>query len=392
MWKKSKLEKVTKTILFLHCVQSGATDVKTMSSVAGTVASLSSSALSALPFVIVSAACPVIHLSASTLPVINIPQTGGSLKQQSYFQPSKESHVTVSRHSPPSAMVSDLSGLVRSNVSGTASDVGARMKSIPRLSRLNAIDLTVTSAADTEPAIPPSAAAFGDAQPAPSVVTSSRIADAEAVDTGDVDGVVPRRQIAPIPGAVCSAEKAARVGSSYLCSTCGKTFSSAPQLAVHRNIHFFERQFRCGVCRSSFVSRTSLEHHQVRKHHRVPPESAAISSDPRPFKCDECGVAFRIQGHLDKHKRSKVHAARLENSHDLLCPEDAEQSTAALALVVNNGDGSAAECDEDRREGHLQETSGFPANKHEEDADGELFVTCTVFHMIFGLNILLYDD
>lgn len=39
---------------------------------------------------------------------------------------------------------------------------------------------------------------------------------------------------------------------------------------------------------------------------------ALSSSEPRPFKCTECNIAFRIHGHLAKHLRSKMHIMKLE--------------------------------------------------------------------------------
>lgn len=39
---------------------------------------------------------------------------------------------------------------------------------------------------------------------------------------------------------------------------------------------------------------------------------AATTSNPRPFKCEDCKVAFRIHGHLAKHLRSKMHILKLE--------------------------------------------------------------------------------
>lgn len=38
----------------------------------------------------------------------------------------------------------------------------------------------------------------------------------------------------------------------------------------------------------------------------------ATMSNPRPFKCTDCKIAFRIHGHLAKHLRSKMHIMRLE--------------------------------------------------------------------------------
>lgn len=39
---------------------------------------------------------------------------------------------------------------------------------------------------------------------------------------------------------------------------------------------------------------------------------AATTTNPRPFKCDDCKIAFRIHGHLAKHLRSKMHIMKLE--------------------------------------------------------------------------------
>lgn len=35
-------------------------------------------------------------------------------------------------------------------------------------------------------------------------------------------------------------------------------------------------------------------------------------SNPRPFKCKDCKLAFRIQEHLAKHLRCKIHVLKLE--------------------------------------------------------------------------------
>lgn len=36
------------------------------------------------------------------------------------------------------------------------------------------------------------------------------------------------------------------------------------------------------------------------------------TDNPRPFKCEDCKIAFRIHGHLAKHLRSKMHIMKLE--------------------------------------------------------------------------------
>ena len=343
-----------------------AVESKITSPVEGGVIAAAGSSLSALPFVIVSAGA-LVHLSSSTLPVVNIPQTT-NVKQSSdtaTVQSCKDSFTSVLQNSAVSAnsaVDADLSGFVRRNVTGS-SVLSSGMKSVPRLSRLNAVDLSVTSTADSEVVVlPVTAASTAVMQPAPSFATTSHItfsaSDNELSESHDCERVIPRREIAPIPGAVCSAEDAARVGSSYLCSFCGKTFSSAPQLAVHRNIHYFERQFKCSGCRSSFASRAALDQHRSKEHHGDP--DSVASADPRPYKCNKCGVAFRIQGHLAKHKRSKVHAARLENSQDLPGTVDPEECSNALPLTVRERE---TELDECQHEASCQETDSVTVNE-----------------------------
>jgi len=352
-----------------------AVDSKLTSPVGGTVAAVGS-ALPGLPIVIVSAG-PFIHLSASALPVINIPQT--TVSKQSCdvvtVQSRKDCSASVLQSSVPSTCsgtVPESSGLIRRMVSGV-SGVPSGTKSVPRLSRLNAVDLSVTSAADSDVTVPPVASAsLPIMQPVPHAINITvSTTDSELAESGDVEHLVQRREIAPIPGAVCSAEEAARVGSSYLCSFCGKTFSSAPQLAVHRNIHYFER-LKCTVCRSSFASRAALEHHQSKEHEGD--TDAVVSTDPRPFKCDECGVAFRIQGHLAKHKRSKVHAARLEISQDLVGTGDAEEGTSALPLMVDERDADEAELDDHRHE----VTDSAAVCEAQQPDNGEIFIRLTL--------------
>jgi len=288
------------------------------------------SAFTGLPLVIVSAGAFI-----SALPVVSPTMSLKPLSGAVTDQPRKE-------HRDLPSCETTSAALSRRRVSDVPPP-SLTAKSVPRLSRLNAIDLSVASSTDTD--------------------VQSRQA-VSVTDSSDVDrAVAPRREIVPIPGAVCSAEEAARVGSLYLCSVCHKTFSSAPQLAVHHNIHYLDTQFRCGICRSSFSSRNSLENHRSRKHHNREPAESAAGADPRPYKCDECGVAFRIPGHLDKHKRSKFHAARLENSHDVPVPsmEDTdEQLTTGLPLIVRDDDDVTA----------AEETDCVAANEPQQTGDG----------------------
>lgn len=65
------------------------------------------------------------------------------------------------------------------------------------------------------------------------------------------------------------------------------------------------------------------------------------SKNPRPFKCSDCGIAFRIHGHLAKHLRSKTHIQNLENLQKL------PDGTYALIerAQINLADIDTTDCD-----------------------------------------------
>ena len=222
--------------------------------------------LSGLPHLVIVSAGALIQVSPSAaIPVMSsIPRT------DSIRPPNRtSSEFVVAETSSSAAML-------------TAASAPAVKSSVPRLSRLNAIDLSVSAVSDSD--VPRRADGGGDA--------------------ADRRRVRARREIVPVP---CGA---ARVGSSSRqCAVCQKAFSSSALLAVHRNIHYLgaPRPPRCAACRSTFSSRALLDRHRTHHHAGEPPDS----TDPRPYKCDQCAVAFRIQGHLDKHKRSKVSAAHI---------------------------------------------------------------------------------
>ncbi|XP_064597261.1 uncharacterized protein LOC135463763 [Liolophura sinensis] len=107
------------------------------------------------------------------------------------------------------------------------------------------------------------------------------------------------------------------VDGRYVCTICKKTFQQQHQLTLHKNIHYFERRFRCEDCGVSFRTKGHLLKHyrsdshlakqSINTHFGVP-----TTDNPRPFKCSDCKVAFRNHGHLAKHLRSKMHITMLE--------------------------------------------------------------------------------
>ena len=123
-------------------------------------------------------------------------------------------------------------------------------------------------------------------------------------------------EIMPIPGRV-NDNSDSLVDGKYVCNVCNKTFSKQHQLTLHKNIHYFERPFRCEDCGISFRTRGHLLKHQRSDSHTAKQSiniqfGAVTTNNPRPFKCEDCNIAFRIHGHLAKHLRSKMHVTMLE--------------------------------------------------------------------------------
>ncbi|KAF5292805.1 hypothetical protein FQA39_LY13850 [Lamprigera yunnana] len=116
------------------------------------------------------------------------------------------------------------------------------------------------------------------------------------------------------------------------CTICSKSFSKPSQLRLHMNIHYLERPFRCDPCSVSFRTKGHFQKHERSAGHhnkvfcklritiffneikmiQLSSSPMFSSSEPRPFKCTDCNIAFRIHGHLAKHLRSKLHIMKLE--------------------------------------------------------------------------------
>ncbi|KAG7214801.1 hypothetical protein INR49_010693, partial [Caranx melampygus] len=76
----------------------------------------------------------------------------------------------------------------------------------------------------------------------------------------------------------------------YLCDTCGKGWPSAAQLRLHMVQRTEERPFKCedrGMC---YKRKSHLTAHRRDKHIRL-----------RPFMCEVCRKAFRLNSMLKKH-------------------------------------------------------------------------------------------
>jgi len=79
---------------------------------------------------------------------------------------------------------------------------------------------------------------------------------------------------------------------SYLCTDCGKYFSSVSNLQRHQLIHSGTRKYCCHLCGRQFTQSNTLKEH-IRIHTGV-----------RPFVCTVCGHGCRQSSQLRTHMRT----------------------------------------------------------------------------------------
>ncbi|KAJ8020942.1 Zinc finger protein 40 [Holothuria leucospilota] len=131
----------------------------------------------------------------------------------------------------------------------------------------------------------------------------------------------------------------------HRCSTCGKGFMKPNQLRIHCRDHTMEQYYTCFDCCLHFPTKFLLSKHERTEQHFAKVEAVEIATvgsdpEPRPFKCKECSIAFRIPGHLAKHLRSRGHLMTLERSGKL--PPHKEQLLRAELGSEDKDDNYAA--------------------------------------------------
>lgn len=120
----------------------------------------------------------------------------------------------------------------------------------------------------------------------------------------------------------------------FRCGDCGRTYRHAGSLINHRKSHQ-TGVYPCSICSKQLFNAAALKNH-VRAHHRprqgtgddgqssllsaekTPKEEemSTTTLDHRPYKCNECGRAYRHRGSLVNHR----HSHRTGEYQCSLCP------------------------------------------------------------------------
>ncbi|XP_014217587.1 Krueppel homolog 1-like [Copidosoma floridanum] len=119
---------------------------------------------------------------------------------------------------------------------------------------------------------------------------------------------------------------------THRCSTCGKTFSRAQNLARHKLTHTGLLPYRCCVCQRAFADPSNLAVH-MRTHTGERPYGCSICpksfgasgnltthmrshTSDRPYSCSVCWAGFTTFGNLGAHERTHV---GMIHGHCLVC-------------------------------------------------------------------------
>ncbi len=87
----------------------------------------------------------------------------------------------------------------------------------------------------------------------------------------------------------------------FVCSYCGKCFTSSRSLETHVRVHTGERPYSCAQCGKRFTQSGHLKTHQ------------SVHTGERPFACEHCGKRFagkqNLRIHQQKHHLTEQGAA-----------------------------------------------------------------------------------
>ncbi|XP_078121229.1 uncharacterized protein LOC144527182 [Sander vitreus] len=88
----------------------------------------------------------------------------------------------------------------------------------------------------------------------------------------------------------------------FVCSYCGKCFTSSRSLETHVRVHTGERPYSCAQCGKRFTQSGHLKTHQ------------SVHTGERPFACEHCGKRFAGKQNLRIHQQ-KHHVAEQSAIH-----------------------------------------------------------------------------
>ncbi|XP_040828904.1 zinc finger protein 646 [Ochotona curzoniae] len=208
----------------------------------------------------------------------------------------------------------------------------------------------------------------------------------------------------------------------FRCADCGRTYRHAGSLINHRKSHQ-TGVYPCSLCSKQLFNAAALKNH-IRAHHRprqgtgdgqpsVPPaplpktettikeekeeEVPTTALDHRPYKCTECGRAYRHRGSLVNHR----HSHRTGEYPCSLCPRKypnlmalrnhvrvhckaARRSPEQKSERAPNHLKAEAAADPGGDDGHLCKREGEASDSLPAAADRRAAHVCNVCGMLFG--------
>lgn len=97
-----------------------------------------------------------------------------------------------------------------------------------------------------------------------------------------------------------------RPPQTWLCATCGKTFTCRSRLRTHEVIHSGVKPHRCSLCSKAYMRTSDLEHHRRMVHQEGAEEGAGDEEEAPPpssssLLCHLCGRKLRCRSQLAAH-------------------------------------------------------------------------------------------